>query len=273
MPPGDPPGSWAASLRPAEPALHPGRYMSDRPVPLPRPGDPLRIAFLIYRGNPHCGGPGRLQPPPDPRADRARPHRDDARGPAVAGRRRRRSTLEKVAGPRPLPRENPFRVPWPHEFRTLDDVAGVRDHVHAPASPSRTRSAGASTRRCATAATSSTSCTTTSASARGLLGFLRDGWPFVNTLHHPITVDRDLDLAAASGAVAAHDAAPLVRLPRHADEGRAPGAAPHHRVGELEEGHRRADGRRHRHAARRAGRRRPGAVPPAPAHRARARAG
>jgi glycosyltransferase involved in cell wall biosynthesis len=33
----------------------------------------------------------------------------------------------------------------------------------------------------------------------GLLGLMRDGWPFVNTLHHPITVDRDLDLAAASG--------------------------------------------------------------------------
>src|SRR5260370_13169955 len=28
---------------------------------------------------------------------------------------------------------------------------------------------------------------------------MREGWPFVNTLHHPITVDRDLDLAAASG--------------------------------------------------------------------------
>ncbi|MFM8973546.1 MAG: glycosyltransferase family 4 protein [Actinomycetota bacterium] len=33
---------------------------------------------------------------------------------------------------------------------------------------------------------------------RGLLGFVRDGWPFVHTLHHPITVDRDLDLAHAS---------------------------------------------------------------------------
>ena len=32
----------------------------------------------------------------------------------------------------------------------------------------------------------------------GLLGFIRDDWPFVNTLHHPITVDRDLDLAAAN---------------------------------------------------------------------------
>jgi len=33
----------------------------------------------------------------------------------------------------------------------------------------------------------------------GLLGFLRDDWPFINTLHHPITVDRDLDLSHASG--------------------------------------------------------------------------
>ena len=32
---------------------------------------------------------------------------------------------------------------------------------------------------------------------RGLLGLVRDGWPFVNTLHHPITVDRDLDLSHA----------------------------------------------------------------------------
>src|SRR4029078_8571834 len=33
---------------------------------------------------------------------------------------------------------------------------------------------------------------------RGLLGFVRDGWPFVNTLHHPITVDRDLEISHAT---------------------------------------------------------------------------
>src|SRR4029077_11970138 len=37
-----------------------------------------------------------------------------------------------------------------------------------------------------------------------LLAFVRDGWPFVNTLHHPITVDRDLDLS--------HATSPLRRL-------------------------------------------------------------
>src|SRR5205823_2623695 len=33
---------------------------------------------------------------------------------------------------------------------------------------------------------------------RGLLRLMQDGWPLVATLHHPITVDRDLDLAHAT---------------------------------------------------------------------------
>ena len=71
------------------------------------------------------------------------------------------------------------------------------------------------------AAPTSTSSTTTSASGTGLLGMMDDGWPVLATLHHPITVDRDLDLAHAHQRVAALHAAPLVRLPRHADEGGA----------------------------------------------------
>jgi glycosyltransferase involved in cell wall biosynthesis len=34
----------------------------------------------------------------------------------------------------------------------------------------------------------------------GLLGMMQDGWPVVATLHHPITVDRDLELEHASNA-------------------------------------------------------------------------
>lgn len=32
----------------------------------------------------------------------------------------------------------------------------------------------------------------------GLLGILRDGWPLVTTFHHPIAIDRDLDLQTAA---------------------------------------------------------------------------
>ena len=109
-------------------------------------------------------------------------------------------TLEQIAGLDLYSRENPFRVPWPYEFRTLDDLAGVRDHVHAPGSPSRTRSAGASTRHLRNRRDEFDLVHDNQCLGTGLLGFIRDGWPFVNTLHHPITVDRDLDLAAASGA-------------------------------------------------------------------------
>ena len=34
----------------------------------------------------------------------------------------------------------------------------------------------------------------------GLLGMMDDGWPVLATLHHPITVDRDLDLEHATSA-------------------------------------------------------------------------
>jgi glycosyltransferase involved in cell wall biosynthesis len=35
--------------------------------------------------------------------------------------------------------------------------------------------------------------------ANGMLGMMRDGWPLITTLHHPITVDRELHLADAKG--------------------------------------------------------------------------
>ena len=187
--------------------------MSDRPVPPPCPGDPLRIAFLIYRGNPHCGGQGvysrhltreltelghtvtMLAGQPWPVADAP-------------------VTLEKVAGLDLYRRENPFRVPWPHEFRTLDDVAASSRSCAAAGFPepyafSQRVYKVLRHRRDEFDLVHDNQCL-----GSGLLGFLRDDWPFVNTLHHPITVDRDLDLSARERTVAPHDPAPLVRLPR-----------------------------------------------------------
>src|SRR5215471_11974884 len=86
--------------------------------PLSRPHN---VAFLIYPGNPHCGGQGvysrhltreltALGHSVTMFAGQPWPVADD---PVV---------LEKVPGLDLYRRENPFRVPWPYEFRTFDDV-------------------------------------------------------------------------------------------------------------------------------------------------------
>jgi glycosyltransferase involved in cell wall biosynthesis len=157
---------------------------------------PLRVAFLIYRGNPHCGGQGvysrhltreltelghevtMFAGPPWPVAD----------DPVV---------LEKVQSLDLYKRENPFRVPWPHEFRTWEDVEEFSIMAAAgfpePYAFSRRVYKQMRDRRDEFDLVHDNQCL-----GRGLLGFVRDGWPFVNTLHHPITVDRDLDLQHAT---------------------------------------------------------------------------
>ena len=106
----------------------------------------------------------------------------------------------------------------------------------------------------------------------GLLGFVRRR---LAVRRHAAPPDhrrpRPRPRARHERRAAAHPA-PLVRVPRHADEGRARSCRAIVTVSEnSKQGHRRPDGRRPRHAAHRAGRRRPDAVPPAAARRARAR--
>src|SRR5262245_52279027 len=167
--------------------------MPNADSPLSRP---LRVAFLIYRGNPHCGGQGvysrhltreltelghdvtMLAGQPWPIAD------DPVR-------------LEKVPGLDLYKRENPFRVPWLYEFRSWEDVEefGIMAAAGYPEPYAFSRRVYKQLQhRCHEFdLIHDNQCL-----GRGLLGFLRDGWPFVHTLHHPITVDRDLDLQAAT---------------------------------------------------------------------------
>ena len=154
---------------------------------------PLRIAYLVYRGNPHSGGQG------------------------VYTRHLTRELVElghevTVFGGQPWPildagvgwvpvpsldlyREpDPFRVPRPREFRSLVDVAefGLMCTAGFP----EPWSFSVRARRVLRDARGrfdlihDNQCLGT-----GLLGMLDDGWPMLATLHHPITVDRDLDLA------------------------------------------------------------------------------
>lgn len=157
----------------------------------------LRVAFLTYRGNPRCGGQGVytrhltrelaglghavtvFSGPPYPDLD------DGVAMVAVPG-------LDLYRQP------DPFRTPRLGEFRSSIDVlefalmctAGFPEPLTFSL---RARKDLASRRGSFDVVHDNQSLGT------GLLGMLGDGWPVMATVHHPVTVDRDLELAQARG--------------------------------------------------------------------------
>lgn len=156
---------------------------------------PLRIAFLAYRGNPHSGGQGVyarmltrelvalghevevLGGPPYPVLD------DGVRFTAVP-------SLDLYREP------DPFRVPRLAEFRDAIDAAEFALMCTAGFPEPLTFSLRARKllrRRLGRYdVVHDNQCL-----GRGLLGMAKDGWPVLATVHHPITVDRNLELAHA----------------------------------------------------------------------------
>jgi glycosyltransferase involved in cell wall biosynthesis len=109
-------------------------------------------------------------------------------------------TLTEVASLDLYRRENPFRTPWPHEIRTRVDLQEYLLMCSAGFPEPYTFSVRArqllARRRGDFDLVHDNQCLGT-----GLLGMLDDGWPLVHTLHHPITVDRDLELAATTSVM------------------------------------------------------------------------
>jgi glycosyltransferase involved in cell wall biosynthesis len=159
---------------------------------------PLRVAYLVYRGNPHCGGQGVYT-------------RYLARELADLGHH-----VEVFSGP-PYPElddpsmltrvpsldlyrpENPFRVPWPWEFKSRIDLQEFAIMCGAGFPEPYTFSLRVRRmlrhRRHEFDVVHDNQCLGT-----GLAKMVDEGWPMVTTLHHPITVDRDVDLAHATSA-------------------------------------------------------------------------
>jgi len=160
-------------------------------------GEGLRIALLCYRGNPFSGGQGVYT-------------RNLSRELAALGH-----TVEVFAGqPYPVLDEgvrftpvpsldlyrepDPFRTPRPREYRDLIDLLEVGTMWTAGFPEPNTFSLRAARllarRRAAFDLAHDNQCL-----GYGLLRLPRLGLPTVATIHHPIQVDRALDLAAASG--------------------------------------------------------------------------
>ena len=162
------------------------------------PGGPLRIAFLAYRGNPHSGGQG-VYTRHLTRELAALGHEVTVfGGPPYA-------TLDDGVASVDVPsldlyREpDPFRIPHVRELRRPVDVLEVALMCAGGFPEPLTFSLRA--RRVLAARRGDFDVVHDNQSlGTGLLGMRRDGWPVLATVHHPITVDRDLELAHAETA-------------------------------------------------------------------------
>ena len=156
---------------------------------------PLRVAFLAYRGNPHCGGQG-VYTRHLTRELVALGHDVTVfGGPPYP-------VLDDGVGFVPVPsldlyrQPDPFRTPRLREFCTVVDVAEFLIMCAAgfpePLTFSLRARAALASRRGSFDVVHDNQCL-----GSGLLGIMDDGWPVMATVHHPITVDRELELAGA----------------------------------------------------------------------------
>jgi glycosyltransferase involved in cell wall biosynthesis len=157
--------------------------------------DHLRIAFLVYRGNPHSGGQGvytryisreLVAMGHDVTVFSGQPY----------------PVLDEGVEFVPVPSldlyrsPDPFRVPTRREFRDRIDVAEFGLMCTA-GFPEPLTFSWRIRRELAARVGQFDIVHDNQCFGRGIAGLLEDGWPLVATLHHPITVDRDLDIAHA----------------------------------------------------------------------------
>ncbi len=162
---------------------------------MPSP-DRLRIAWLAYRGNPHCGGQGVYTHYLARELTELGHEVTVFSGPPYP----------ELVDPRQLVRvpsldlyrpDDPFRRPSWREFHHWVDVEEYAIMCAAgfpePYTFSRRAQHLLATRRADFDVVHDNQCL-----GRGILHLLRQGWPVLATIHHPITVDRDVDLAHAT---------------------------------------------------------------------------
>jgi glycosyltransferase involved in cell wall biosynthesis len=168
----------------------------------PRPPEQggLRIAYLVYRGNPRCGGQGvytrhltreltRLGHSVEVFAGQPWPEVDEGVGFTPV------PSLDLYREP------DPFRIPHPREFRNSypSSIAALEFGVMCTAGFPEPWTFSLRARRLLAARPGAFDLVhDNQCLGNGILGMIDDGWPMLTTLHHPITVDRQLALSHAS---------------------------------------------------------------------------
>jgi len=159
----------------------------------------LRIALLSYRSKPHCGGQGVYVRHLSRALVELGHHVEVFSGPPYPNLDRRVPLVELPS--LDLYRDpDPFRIPHPREFRSLVDVAEFGIMCTAGFPEPRTFSWRAR-RALAARADDFDVVHDNQCLGTGLLGIQQLGLPLVATIHHPVTVDRGLELAHASGPI------------------------------------------------------------------------
>jgi glycosyltransferase involved in cell wall biosynthesis len=162
------------------------------------PFDParMRVAYLVYRGNPRCGGQGvytrhlsrelvALGHEVTVFSGQPYPELDDGVDFVPV------PSLDLYRDP------DPFRVPHLREFKSRTDVLEFAVMCTAGFPEPRTFTIRA--RRLLKGRLGDFDLVHDDQSlGSGILGMMRDGWPVLETIHHPITVDRELDLSHAT---------------------------------------------------------------------------
>nr|WP_155073264.1 glycosyltransferase family 4 protein [Streptomyces taklimakanensis] len=164
---------------------------------------PLRIALLTYKGNPFCGGQGvyvrhlsrelaRLGHRVEVIGAQPYPVLDDDRD--LPGS----VTLTELPSLDLYRQPDPFRTPKREEYRDWIDALEVAT-MWTGGFPEPLTFSLRARRHLAARRGQFDVVHDNQTLGYGLLGLERLGFPLITTVHHPITVDRRLDLAAAEG--------------------------------------------------------------------------
>ena len=191
----------------------------------------MRIALLSYRSKPHCGGQGvyirHLS-----RELAALGHEVEVFSGQPYPELDAGVKLTKVPSLDLYREPDPFRTPWPKEYRDAIDVLEVATMWTAGFPEPRTFSMRVA-RLLKERLDDFDVVHDNQTLGYGMLDIERAGLPLITTIHHPITFDRRVDLAAAKGIRKKLSLRRWYGFLQHAGQGR-PSARPHpHRVGEL----------------------------------------